>query len=379
MLGGKIIGEGSYGCAFYPPLQCTKPIRRNRTVGKVVNEHEANHEFSISLALKEIPYAREYFVLIDDVCIPKPRAKQQDKNIKCKPINSDGIKLEDTFQLITDYAGITLQSLITIQNNQFNIRICRDIVQQILEGGALLLLGGIVHSDLSANNVLVDKLDTVRYQTGINGTFSDVKAKALASCDTRFIDFGTSWSHLALMPDYIPPINYEFNPANTAVPPESSVICGIINEYDYNTIMARIGDEKIILTDIYKLLGTSVDSQLNELEMFIKNSYSFRESNWLSFYKIYWSKRDAWAIGCILVKMLNSLLMTTDSSDIVINDLLECAQGLCCMDPGKRLDATEALERIAPDSKILKHPEVAAWLLKQKGLRSELRKKIGTR
>jgi serine/threonine protein kinase len=355
MLGGKIIGEGSYGCAFYPPLECTKPIQKKKKVGKIVNEHEADQEFSISLALKEIPYAKEYFVLVEDVCIPKPRAKQQDKNIKCKPINSDGIKLEDTFQLITDYAGITLQSLITIQNNQFNITMCRDILQQILEGGALLLLGGIVHSDLSANNVLVDKLNT------------------------RFIDFGTSWSHLTLMPDYIPPNNYDFTPGNTAVSPESSVISGIINDYDYNTIIARIGDEKIILTDIYKLLGTSVDSQLKELELFLKNSYTFRDANWLSFYKIYWSKRDAWAIGCILVKMLNAILMTTDSSDIVINDLLECAQGLCCMDPGKRLDATEALERIAPDSKILKHPEVAAWLVKQKQMRNELMKKIGTR
>lgn len=355
MQGGKIIGEGSYGCAFYPPLQCTKPIRKNRTVGKIVNEHEANHEFSVSLALKEIPQAKEYFVLVDDVCIPKPRAKQQEKNIKCKPINSEGVKLEDTFQLISEYAGITLQSLITAQINQFNISMCRDIFQQILEGGTLLLLGGIVHSDLSTNNVLVDKMDA------------------------RFIDFGTSWSHLALMPEYIPTINYEFNPVNTAVPPETSVICGIIQEYEYNTIMARIGDEKIILTDIYKLLGKSVDSQLNELDHFIKNSYSFRDSNWLSFYKIYWSKCDAWAIGCILVKMLTSVLMTTDSSDLAINDLLECAQGLCCMDPGKRLDASEALERIAPESKILQHPEVAAWLVKQKGLRSQLLKKIGTR
>jgi len=71
--------------------------------------------------------------------------------------------------------------------------------------------------------------------------------------------------------------------------------------------------------------------------------------------------------------------MNTDSSNIFITDLLECAQGLCCMDPGKRLDASEALERIAPNSTILQNPEVAAWLLKQKKLRSELLKKIGTR
>jgi len=355
MQGGKIIGEGSYGCAFYPPLLCTKPIQRKRTVGKVVNEHEANHEFSVSLALKEIPHAKEYFVLVDDVCIPKPRAKQQEKNIKCKPINSDGINLEDTFQLISEYAGITLQSLITIQNNQFNISMSKDIIQQILEGGTLLLLGGIVHSDLSTNNVLVDKMNT------------------------RFIDFGTSWSHLALMPDYIPQINFEFNPVNTAVPPETSLICGILQEYDYNTIMARIGDEKVILTDIYKLLGKSVDSQLNELDSFIKKSYSFRDSNWLSFYKIYWSKCDAWAIGCILVKMLSTVLMNTDNSNINIQVLLECAEGMCSMDPGKRLDASEALELVAPDSKILQHPEIAVWLVKQKQLRNDLLKKIGTR
>ena len=313
-------------------------------------------EYSISLALKEIPYSKEYFIFVDDVCIPKSRAKQPDKNIKCRPINSEGIKLEDTYQLISDYGGLTLQNVIS--SNNFDVRMCRSILQTILEAGTLLLIGGLVHSDITILNVLVDNQNISR---------------------VRLIDFGISWLHLALKPNSIPPINFNFNPVNTAVPPESSAICGIINEYSYSTIMARIGDEKIILTDIYKLLGKSINTQLNELDNFLKSSVSFREANWLSFYKIYWSKYDAWSIGCVLVKMITTLLMNTTTSESDIPDLFECIEGLCCMDAGKRLDASEALELVAPDSKILQNPEVAAWLSKQKELRSQLLKKIGTR
>jgi hypothetical protein len=59
-------------------------------------------------------------------------------------------------------------------------------------------------------------------------------------------------------------------------------------------------------------------------------------------------------------------------------NILPVILGLCSLDPGLRLDCTEALELWAPQSKILEIQEVQALLQEQKNLRNGLISKIGT-
>ena len=65
-------------------------------------------------------------------------------------------------------------------------------------------------------------------------------------------------------------------------------------------------------------------------------------------------------------------------TDTRYTTFLNAVLGLCTMDPGRRLDAAEALELLAPTSKILELPEVKTWLATQKKIRQELVRKIGT-
>jgi len=343
--GGSIIGQGSYGCVFDPPLSCDKPINKNKKVGKVTSRSEANHEYSISSHLKTLPYADEYFVLVETTCIPNARSKQIDKTIpECKTL--DSVKIPSTVQLILPFGGRSLvQSKRGYTGDEFY-----NIGKHLLEAGTLLLLGGLVHSDIHSGNVLM------------NGT-------------PRLIDYGKAWFPKNLV-DYNNVVN-EFNPKPMAGTPEENIISAYKSNININFALAKITDEKTVLSYIYKLTGKTPESQINELRKFMGSSLAFREKHWQSFYKIYWKKIDAWGIGSVLIINFINTLMLYESSNSQLKLILPVILGLCSIDPGIRLDCAEALELWAPDSKILEIQEVQVLLQTQKTLRKELMTKIG--
>lgn len=344
--GGELLGQGAYGCAFDPPLECKGEITTKLNVGKVTSITEANREYSMSLVLEGLPYSEEYFVLIKDACIPKARSNQKDKSLsKCKTL--EDVKLPSRIQLLMPFGGKPLGQI------QFNTPVELYLLgKKLLEAGTLLLLGGVVHADIHGNNIVVDSTGNI-----------------------KIIDLGKSWAVNSLNEDNIP--RYYFNPRPSATAPEENLISAMTNKMDLDLAMAKITDEKLALGLIYKITGQSVASQLNNLKTFIKSSQAFRKKNWLSYYKIYWKKLDAWGIGSVLIVFYINSLMTHNNPDSRNELWQKCILGLCEIDPGKRLDASEALELWAPDSKILQIPEVQEMLLKQKELRIQLMNKIG--
>jgi len=349
--GGEIIGEGVYGCVFDPPLECeeSSPQHKPGSVGKIESLGEANEEYAFSLGLREIPYADEYFVLIDSVCVPKARTKQTNKSLsKCKSIQ--GLKLPSTLQLTMPFGGKPLIKLInTINPNNLDI-----VGQKLLEAGTLLLLGGVVHSDLHLANILIDSAGKL-----------------------RIIDFGNAWFEGGLNEQTINRVITNFNSTNMQKSLEDSIISAITTNIDIDLAIAKMKDDKKVLSYIYKLTGRTVDSQFKELNQFLKSSLAFRERNWVSFYKIYWKKVDAWSIGtALLYTFINTFMV---HADVHPRSVLwqKCILGLCEIDPGKRLDALEALELWAPDSKILQLREVQQMAQQEKMIRNQLIQKIG--
>jgi hypothetical protein len=341
--GGRLLGEGVYGCAFSPPLLCKGKTKGKGDVGKILRKGDAVHEYAISQALKQIPFSNEYFVIIDDICDIKPRIKQKNISVnECKPL--EGVNTDEVKQVTMPFGGRPLGTL----TQNLTVDGFLEIGKKLLEAGTLLLIGGIVHSDIHSLNILVDSDLSVRY-----------------------IDFGVAWMTMGLTLANVSDLEKVFTPAINSQPPELALMCGLLQKYEYSTILAEIGDLKSVLYLLYKLFGISVEKQIQELEQFVRSSISFRESNWYLFYKLYWSKIDSWAIGCIL---LTTFVNTVTNDE---ENILMIIKGLCRIDPGLRLDAAEALEMWAPDSKVLALPEVQEWLKKQKATREQLVRKIG--
>ena len=360
---GGLLGQGVYGCAFTPALVCKNKNTNNPNntkknkqsyVGKLTIKEDAEHEYEISQVLKELPYAKEYFVLINDICTLKPRTKQKNTNIDaCKLLDTENIS--DVHQLIMPFGGTPLSKI----ESSLKIYDFIHIGQQILEAGTLLLLGKIVHGDLHSMNLLIDEKGQL-----------------------RIIDFGLAWMPEALTLSNIYLLDRRFQPHITQQSPECVVISGLQEKNTMEFILASMAERKLAMTLIYKLTGLTLDKQLADLEVFTRSSESFRKMDLYSFYKIYWSKIDAWAYGCLLLTLFTNSIVNNLWSDKEMNSkynvILNCILGLCEMDPGKRLNAVEALEIWAPNSKILELPEVQELLMKSKNIRREFMNKIGT-
>jgi hypothetical protein len=354
--GGKLLGKGLYGCAFDPPLLCRgdQQPTNGHLVGKLTRKEEAEAELHISNKLKVFPdLAEKYFVLVDSICQVKPRSKQREPDLKeCDSIAEK--RLTTLRQIVMPFGGRPLRTI----PRRVNTLDFFPLAQHLLEAGTLLLLAHVVHADLHQLNILM---------TGRS--------------DPRLIDFGLGWSPDSLTLSNVNKLDRVFNPAINQEPPEVTVLNGMLDGIMVDRILADIQDSKVGISLLSKLFGTPKEVLLSELRSFVDSSQSFRTLNTYSYYKLYWSKVDAWSFGMILTSIFSELALDPAFEEdpkfaIKAPMLLQACRGLCRMDAGLRMDAAVALSIYAPESPLLQLPEVKEWIQSQKQLYKGVQEKI---
>lgn len=350
--GGDLLAEGSYGCVFDPPLKCIKKNKKvlvhnhkyNHKVGKITDATIAKKEYSITEHLSEFPNATDYFIISEELCIPVSRAKQVEKDI----INCEFVKdklLPNTAQLIMPFGGRPLR-LVSKTTKYIDFI---KLGQHLLEAGSILLLQKVVHRDLHPMNILLT-----------------LKSKC------KLIDFGVAWRPELLTMSNLNKQFMEFDPRFIQEPPESTYVNGMVANIPEHTIFARIHDEKSVLRLIEKVFGYPRSAMMNDLKKFIKNSISLQDKNWYAYYKLYWFKVDAWALGAVLLTLYVDL---TFSDSFELEDkqkYLKIIKGMCEIDPIKRLDCIEALQLWTNKSHLLEREDVKSWLKEQDMYRNKL-------
>ena len=161
MLGGRIRGQGTYGCIFQPALKCRGNKIKNSNasmVGKITSKQDAKNELEIAKILGSIKNSSEYVVLTEATkCIPRAKAKQDDSDIgQCELLKKT--ELDDTVQLMMPWGGYPL-SRINLDPFVFNYF---KFVEEILACGTFLVLNDLCHFDMWGNNFLFDKYNKPR-------------------------------------------------------------------------------------------------------------------------------------------------------------------------------------------------------------------------
>jgi len=352
--GGQLIGEGVYGCAFDPPLICKekngkgakkakkakKVLKQGEHVGKIAVIDDTQSEYKTSLFLKKIPNAEKYFILIDDLCTPLPRSEQIEKDLKkCKAIENKS--LEAFAQVTMPFGGKPL-SAIHISTSNIDLW---QFGKHLLEAGSLMLLHGIVHFDLHQGNILMNTRTT-----------------------GRLIDFGLAWKPDELSLVNVPLLYRTFNPAINQEPPEVSVMNGILDGTSTVEADIKFTIQKkraiVLYSNLFQIPPQTLDKELYD---FISGSWSFVKKHWYSFYKLYWTKMDSWAIGINILSLYNDLLH--DREFLISDSYLEkkstmenVIRHLCFMNAASRWDCLEALAVWAPDSPLLEKVDAIRWL-----------------
>ena len=98
MLGGRILGQGTYGCVFQPALVCRGKKRNicENMVGKITSKRDAKNELEISEILHAIQDFKSYTIPVEkEKCSPRAKSKQTEKDIQeCDLSKELDIKIE---------------------------------------------------------------------------------------------------------------------------------------------------------------------------------------------------------------------------------------------------------------------------------------------
>jgi hypothetical protein len=185
--GGRLLGQGVYGCTFDPAPRCPggpvfKTIGGRPAVGKVTVE-DIKDELAIGKAIMALPLAAQYFALPSAGCDTIERVDDPDVG-SCKVITEAGEETKLSM-LIMPAAGQQLMrwaaSLPTLAKEYKRVFI------HLLEGMVIYQKAGYVHNDIHMGNILIDEQAVARYiDFGLAFRLPDVKTWGDSNLGTTF-------------------------------------------------------------------------------------------------------------------------------------------------------------------------------------------------
>jgi serine/threonine protein kinase len=276
--------EGSFGCAYTPPVACKKKKqRKGKFVGKILPKSDVTVELSLNALIRSIPSYEDYYIVPEiESCDTRDFFLARDSYAgDCKLFQR--VKDKDLAQLVSPYGGTAIAKLTYASDFKYI-----ESFKHLLRGVAQLHEKGICHFDLHMANVLSD----------YKGTF-------------RIIDFGISFLVPNLTNAMIEQRQVEFSPGYAVEAPDLTIQRAIFDNLPLDKALTMLIQEKKVLHYAASVLGLSLDEQKESLRRFCYEDHSMREKNWLLFYKTYAFKWDSWCVGMLFMYILNDLLLQT--------------------------------------------------------------------
>jgi thiamine kinase-like enzyme len=337
MLGGRIRGQGTYGCIFQPALKCRgKKIKNSNSsmVGKITSKQDAKNELEIAKILGSIENSSQYVVLTDSAkCVPRVKEKQTDDEIgECDLLKT--MDLDETVQLMMPWGGYPLSR---INLDPFVFDYFR-FTEETLACGAFLVLNDLCHFDIWGNNFLFDKFNKPKL---IDFGFTFQASKLTMS------DLSNRWRVLGVDHD--------------TETPEVTLMLAAHSNIPIERIIRGLEQEKPAVQNLAAFCDVNPVHWGGELYQWSLDSNSFQQHDWLSCWKVYWPGFDAWSIGAMLLSVLEIQMAIpafvkskawTEKQEIIKKVL----RGICRAHPAFRLDAVEALSLLTDG----KHPLISS-------------------
>lgn len=159
MTGGRVIGEGGFGCVLKPAIKCDGKERKgDKFITKIQLDSETSYrEIEISKLIKKIPLFKKHFAPIVSNCYSKPKVVNMIvKNNNCRFLNENP---DEKFAISTIPAiqGDNFKQYIYNQVDNSNL-LYTTIHSYVYLLFSIYLLDkhDIIHYDLKSENIMFD-------------------------------------------------------------------------------------------------------------------------------------------------------------------------------------------------------------------------------
>jgi len=276
--GGTVIESGGFGCIFKPQIKCDKRFKiygnkkhDKNGISKIMRQHngidEYNEIIKYTPILKTIPNYKNYFLISQfSICSPAKITTDDLKDfdkVKCSPLKKIGItknninrNLHKLLALNMPYGGIDIDSYIA--NNILNHAKIIEFNNKMIDllDNAILPMNkkGIFHSDMKANNILVNnENNALRFRIidwGLSTIYFPDKRQQRIEDSINDDYFTNEWTYI--------PLVYRNRPFQFNVP-----FSGIL----FSTIFKNMYDEFLLTNqrtrrDVYSFLQNFIKEQI---------------------------------------------------------------------------------------------------------------------
>lgn len=146
----NFINSGSYGCIYYPGMDCNGKELDSSMVSKIVNDQDAQHEIYISKLVRKIKHYQDHFLPVEQYCDVKQK-------LNIKPCNA--MKRHSKFKLLY----IRYKEPLAIQQD------FKPHYHALLQSIQLLVQHKIVHFDIKEENIILsDKVYLIDFGLSIS-------------------------------------------------------------------------------------------------------------------------------------------------------------------------------------------------------------------
>jgi hypothetical protein len=336
-VGGRLLGEGVYGCTFEPAPRCAggsvfRTIGGLPAAGKVTVQ-DPREETEVGRAIMSLPLATQYFALPSISCpVSREEVRKDPEAVKCDILFESSLTARYSM-LVMPAAGKTLLEWRLMNEKSRVAASFERILKHLLEGMIIYQRAGYIHNDIHDKNILIDEAGVARYiDFGLAYKLADVR----------------KWSDTNMSSTFKQKIVWR--------PPEDHLwrmmVSGVRMVDGIRMLRARYPDyEQLELQFPTRL---SMLAALTELQ---QRSTTLKARDGGGFLKAYATRFDAWRIGLCMWKVWNDLLRWPGIRDTQLwarRDVIrQVLGGLTDFFVPTRMDAATALRTLDPMNRLV--------------------------
>lgn len=321
--GGKLIGEGSFGCVIKPAIPCKKYTKSlNNSVSKIVKDpdfDDIKKENKVNKLLRIIDPDNQYFISYIDICILNSIPKRKDLetiqmlnndyyySLNNNKKNKETCKVEvdkDPVNIIMPDGGINLEDILKKKNKYntyFNLFIknFKKHIKHLLLGMKLSHENNIVNRDIKDSNIVCLLIN------------NDLKI--------RYIDFGLS---IVINEKLLNDDNYELNGSPGYYPldniiafyiasyfPDKQKIYSKIKEEIYNDKNYIYKNKKLNLIHKINNIDNDINTIYNRLsKLYANKTFSYEYYGYNDIFNGLLQKSDVYSLGIMILTTIKSRL-----------------------------------------------------------------------